>query len=483
MNLNFSLLMGVFVLYTAMLFILSWFTSRKADDSAFFKAGNKAPWFIVAYGMIGTSISGVTFISVPGQVLTDNFYYMPMILGFVVGYAIIALVLVPLYFRLKVTSIYSYLEQRFGFFSYKTGSGFFILSRVLGAAVRVYVVVLVLFMFIPKEMNVPFWVVASIFMALIFLYTRKGGIKTIIWTDTLQTTFMVTAVVATIYAVSKELGFGLGEMFSNIRDAGYTKMVNWDWSASRNIVKQFVGGTFVAVAMTGLDQEMMQKTISIDGTKAAKKSMLTLGGTMVIINYIFLLLGAVLALYVSRHGGLTAMGLEKTDQIFVSVATEHLGSIAIAMIFAVGLISAAYPSAAGALVSLTTAWCVDFAGFKHRADLINDEAKRKRIRNRTHSIFTLIFIAIIVVLHLISNDAVIVLVYKIASYTYGPLLGLFFFGILTKYQVHDRAIPYIAVASPIICFFIQQYVFDFGFSLLIVNGVLTFLGMWLFKKR
>jgi Na+/proline symporter len=485
MNLHFSLLLGVFVLYTAMLFLVSWITSRKADSNTYFKGNNKSPWFIVAYGMIGASISGVTFISVPGKVLVDNFYYMPLVFGFLVGYAIIALVLLPLYYRMNLTSIYTYLEKRFGFFTYKTGASFFILSRVLGAAVRIFVVVLVLYGFIPREMHVPFWVVAVIFMILIFLYTYKGGVKTIVWTDTLQTTFMILAVIITIVAVSKSLGFGFFEMLGKVVNSDTSNMFNWNWGAGTNALKQFVSGIFITVAMTGLDQEMMQKNLSCRNIKAAQKNMFTTSGIMVVVNYMFLILGAVLAMFVAQQGGLEAMGLSKTDQIFGEIATNYLG-IGVALVFAVGLISASYPSAGGALTSLTTSWCIDFVGFNSRTDLTDSD--KKRIRYRTHTIFTVIFIAIIVILNIINNTAVIDLVYMIAAYTYGPLLGFFFFGLWTKYQVRDKVMPYIAILSPILCFVLDwvgkhYFGFGFGFTLLIFNGMFTFIGMFLFRRK
>lgn len=490
MDLNFSLLLAVFVGYTAMLFLVSWITSRKADSNTYFKGNNKSPWFIVAYGMIGASISGVTFVSVPGQVLVQNFYYMPLVFGFLVGYAIIALVLLPMYYRMNLTSIYTYLEKRFGFYTYKTGASFFILSRVLGAAVRVFVVVLVLYSFLPEGASVPFWLVALIFMVLIFLYTFKGGIKTIVWTDTLQTTFMLLAVVVTIVAVAKQLNLNFGGMFGAISDAGYMKMANWDWAAGTNIVKQFIAGIFITVAMTGLDQEMMQKNLSCRNIKAAQKNMFTTSGIMVVVNFMFLVLGAILALYVnSEFSGMNVADYVRgvdgtpaslsTDTIFPFIATHKLGLV-VSLIFAVGLISASYPSAGGALTSLTTSWCIDFVGFNKRTDLTDE--KKKKIRYTAHTVFTLIFIVIIVILNIISNKAVIDLVYAIAAYTYGPLLGFFFFGLWTKYQVNDKLMPYVATASPIICFLIQTFVFNFGFSLLIVNGLLTFIGMFIFRK-
>lgn len=487
-----------FAAYTALLFFISWMTARKAGTNSFFSGDKKAPWPVVAYGMVGASISGVTFISVPGNVLAQNFYYMPLVLGFVGGYIIIAKVLLPLYYRMNVTSIYSYLGERFGDKSYKTGTVVFMISRVLGAAVRIFVVVLVLFAFIPKGLLggseiVGFSIVTLVFLILLYFYTYRGGVKTIIWTDVLQTTFMLLAVFLTIFFICKEMGWTFGGMVSAVATAEnpgipgthFSDLFDWNWGHGTNAVKQFVAGIFVTIAMTGLDQGMMQKNLACKDIRSAQKNMYTTSIIMVVANYFFLLLGAILSIYVADKGGFAALGIEKTDQMFPVVASQYLG-IGVGVLFLIGLISASYPSAGGALTSLTTSFCIDFVGFNRRTDL--EESKKNKIRKLIQAAFTFLFLIIIVILYVVSNDAVVNLVYKLASYTYGPLLGMFFFGILTKCKVKDGATPYIAVAAPLLCFLInffgKKYLgFDLGFTLLIVNGLLSFFGMWLFRKK
>ncbi|MFA6758205.1 MAG: sodium:solute symporter [Bacteroidales bacterium] len=489
-----SWLLIAFTLYTCLLFFVSWLTSRKADSGSYFLGNKKSPWYIVAYGMVGTSISGVTFISVPGNVLNQNFYYMPLVLGFVLGYIVIAQVLIPLYYRMNLTSIYTYLEHRFGFFTYKTGATVFMVSRILGAAVRIFVVVLVLHTFLP-EGTVPFWVVSLIFMLLIFLYTFKGGVKTIIWTDVLQTTFMLLAVGLTIYTIANQMEWSAGEMLAEVNKSVFSSWLDWDWGNSTNAIKQFIAGMFITIVMTGLDQEMMQKNLSCKNIGEAQKNIYTTSITIVVVNYFFLLLGAVLAIYVSAQlGGMEGIGLAdaegvftkaQTDKLFPTIASQYLG-LGVGLFFIIGLISASYPSAGGALTSLTTSFCIDFVGFNDRDDL--SEARKKSIRQRAHGGFAVLFFVIIVILNIINNQTVIDLVYLLAAYTYGPLLGFFAFGLLTNLKVKDKFIPYVAIASPILCYILDflgnKYLnFGFGFSLLIINGILTFLGMYLFREK
>ncbi|MFA6770240.1 MAG: sodium:solute symporter, partial [Bacteroidales bacterium] len=348
-----SWLLIAFTLYTCLLFFVSWLTSRKADSGSYFLGNKKSPWYIVAYGMVGTSISGVTFISVPGNVLNQNFYYMPLVLGFLVGYVVIAQVLIPLYYKMNLTSIYTYLEKRFGFFTYKTGAIVFMVSRILGAAVRIFVVVLVLHTFLPAG-SVPFWVVTFIFMLLIFLYTFKGGVKTIIWTDVLQTTFMLLAVFLTIYSISKQMNWSMGAMISEVNSSVFSSWLDWDWGSRTNAIKQFIAGMFITIAMTGLDQEMMQKNLSCKNISEAKKNVYTTSVTIVVVNYFFLLLGAVLAIYVSAElGGMGEIGLAdaegfftkaQTDKLIPTIASQYLG-LGVGLFFIIGLISASYPSA------------------------------------------------------------------------------------------------------------------------------------------
>lgn len=492
-----------FAAYTALLFLISWITGRKAGSNSFFSGDKKAPWPVVAYGMIGASISGVTFISVPGNVWVQNFFYMPLVLGFVGGYFIIAKVLLPLYYKMNLTSIYTYLGERLGPKSHKTGTAVFMVSRILGAAVRVFVVIVVFFAFMPHSLSqklspvLLFTLITAVFLVLLYLYTYKGGVKTIIWTDVLQTTFMLLAVGLTIYYICKNMGWSFGEMFSvvggtvneNVGAVGYghtfTSWFDWDWSHGTNAIKQFISGIFVTIAMTGLDQAMMQKNLACKDIKAAQKNMYTTSVIIVVVNFFFVLMGALLCVYAQSLGGFEALGITKTDELFPTIASQYFG-VGVGILFLIGLISASYPSAGAAMTSLTTSFCVDYLRFNERKDLTDN--RKESIRKKVHAGVALLFLIIIVVLFIVSSDAVVNLVYKLASYTYGPLLGMFFFGILTKYKVRDGATPWIAVAAPVLCLVFnllsKRYLgFDLGFTLLIVNGLLTFIGLWLFRRK
>lgn len=486
-----------FAVYTAILFLISWLTTRRSGSDSFFAGDRKAPWPIVAYGMVGASISGVTFISVPGNVWVQNFFYMPLVLGFVGGYVVIAKVLLPLYYRMNLTSIYSYLGERFGRVSHMTGTVVFMISRLLGAAVRIFVVVVVFNSFVPKSSVISptaaFTLVTVVFLVLLYLYTFKGGVRTIIWTDVLQTTFMLLAVGLTICHICRDMGWSGSRMLTEVLSAPnantpghlYSNWFNWNWSAGTNAVKQFFSGIFITIAMTGLDQAMMQKNLACRDLKAAQKNMYTTSLIIVAVNLFFLFMGALLCIFVADKGGFDALGIAKTDEMFPSVASRYLGFGA-CLFFLIGLISASYPSAGAAMTSLTTSICVDFLGFKNRTDIT--ESGKERIRRWVHACVAFVFLLVIVVIYLASSDAVINLVYKLASYTYGPLLGIFFFGILTKFRVRDSATPWIAVASPLLCLVLNLFGkrflgFELGFTLLIVNGLLTFFGMWLFRIR
>lgn len=492
-----------FAAYTALLFLISWITGRRAGSNSFFSGDKKAPWPVVAYGMIGASISGVTFISVPGNVWVQNFFYMPLVLGFVGGYFIIAKVLLPLYYKMNLTSIYTYLGERLGPKSHKTGTAVFMVSRILGAAVRVFVVIVVFFAFMPHSLSqklspvLLFTLITAVFLVLLYLYTYKGGVKTIIWTDVLQTTFMLLAVGLTIYYICKNMGWSFGEMFSvvggtvneNAGAVGYghtfTSWFDWDWSHGTNAIKQFISGIFVTIAMTGLDQAMMQKNLACKDIKAAQKNMYTTSVIIVVVNFFFVLMGALLCVYAQSLGGFEALGITKTDELFPTIASQYFG-VGVGILFLIGLISASYPSAGAAMTSLTTSFCVDYLRFNERKDLTDN--RKESIRKKVHAGVALLFLIIIVVLFIVSSDAVVNLVYKLASYTYGPLLGMFFFGILTKYKVRDGATPWIAVAAPVLCLVFnllsKRYLgFDLGFTLLIVNGLLTFIGLWLFRRK
>lgn len=477
-----ALILFIFLVYTAVLFTVTWVTARKANNQSFYIGNKVSPWYVVAYGMIGASLSGVTFMSVPGWVEETQFSYMMVAFGYFFGYAVIALVLLPLYYRLKLTSIYSYLEQRFGFWSYKTGAGFFILSRVLGASLRMFLVIYVLQIFVFDTWNVPFWVNVAIFIILIILYTLKGGIRTIIWTDTLQTTFMLLAVILSVIYISRELGEPILRLAREVSDSDISRMIITDWHHPRFFIKQFFSGMFITITMTGLDQEMMQKNLSIRNLKDAQKNMFTFSTINLFVVFLFLILGAFLLLYARQEGVSVAM----SDDLFPTIALNYLGPAA-GVVFLVGLISAAFPSADGALTSLTTSFSIDFLGLEKRKD-INDN-KKTRIRYVVHLSFAVVFFICILVFRQMNDRAIIDKLFTIAGYTYGPLLGLFAFGLFTSRKVNDRVTPWIAIGSPIVCYILNLYSeellngYKFGFEMLLVNGFLTFMGLLLFSRK
>jgi Na+/proline symporter len=431
--------------------------------------------------MIGASLSGVTFMSVPGWVKDTQFSYMVVVFGYLVGYVVIALVLLPLYYRLKLTSIYTYLDQRFGFWSYKTGAGFFIISRTLGASLRMFLVINVLQVFVFNAWNIPFWVNVLVFILLIILYTYKVGIRTIVWTDTLQTTFMLLAVVLSIVYISKGLGMPLRELFATISDSSVTKMFNTDWHHERFFLKQFFSGMFITIVMTGLDQEMMQKNLSCKNLREAQKNMFTFSGILLFVNLLFLFLGAFLLLYAQTNGVTVA----STDDLFPTIALEYLGPLA-GIVFLIGLISAAFPIADGALTSLTTSISIDFLSLDKRNIT---EKKRTLIRYIVHLSIATIFFISIMMFSVLNDEAVIDKLFTIAGYTYGPLLGLYSFGLFTKRTVNDRVTPFIAVFSPVACYFLSKYSvellngYKFGFELLLLNGLITYIGLLIFSKK
>jgi Na+/proline symporter len=472
-----------FLAYTILLFAVTWITTRKANNESFFIGNKASPWFVVAYGMIGASLSGVTFMSVPGWVGATQFSYLLVVAGYMIGYTIIATVLMPMYYRLNLTSIYSYLDQRFGFWSYKTGAFFFLLSRTIGASFRMFLVVNVLQVFVFDAWHIPFIVTVSIFIALIILYTLKGGIKTIIWTDTLQTTFMLLAVGLSIYLISKDLHFDFRSLISTVWKSDYSDIVVTDWHSKQFFLKQILSGAFIAIVMTGLDQEMMQKNLSCRNIGEAQKNMFSFSIVLVFVNLMFLFLGAVLYIFSTKHGiELPA----RTDDLFPMIAIKYLGPLA-GLVFIIGLISAAYPSADGALTSLTTSFTIDFLGLNKRDDL--DEEQKKRMRYKVHISFALLLLFVIVLFRAINDRAVIDKLFTVAGYTYGPLLGLYAFGLFTRFQVKDKMVPFVAISSPIFCYFLSDnsvFLLDgykFGFELLIINGLYTFIGLWLLRDR
>jgi solute:Na+ symporter, SSS family len=476
------LILVIFIAYTVLLFTVTWITARKANNQSFYIGNRISPWFVVAYGMIGASLSGVTFMSVPGWVKETQFSYMVVVFGYLFGYFVIALVLLPLYYRLKLTSIYSYLEKRFGYWSYKTGAGFFILSRVLGASLRMFLVINVLQLFVFDAWSVPFWVNVLIFITLIILYTLKGGIRTIVWTDTLQTTFMLLAVVLSVIYISKEMNTSVFKLAATLTDSSFSKMFMTDWHNERFFVKQFLSGMFITISMTGLDQEMMQKNLSCRNLKEAQKNMFTFSGILVFVNFLFLVLGAFLLIYAQSK----SISVALTDDLFPTVAFNYLTPVA-GVVFLIGLISAAFPSADGALTSLTTSVSIDFLGLEKRAAMT--EAAKTKSRYVVHISIALIFFVSILIFRSLNDRAIIDKLFTIAGYTYGPLLGLYSFGLFTKRQVKDRITPIIAILSPVICYFLSLYSvelfngYKFGFELLLLNGLLTFIGLWIFSYK
>ena len=476
------LILGIFLIYTAALFSVTWFTSRKADNQSFFIGNRISPWFVVAYGMIGASLSGVTFMSVPGWVKDTQFSYMVVVLGYLLGYLVIALVLLPLYYRLKLTSIYSYLEQRFGYWSYKTGAGFFILSRTMGASLRMFLVINVLQIFVFDAWHIPFWINVLIFITLIILYTLKGGIRTIIWTDTLQTTFMLLAVVLSVIYIGKNMHIPVLKLVSIVKESPVSKMFITDWHHPRFFLKQFFSGMFITIVMTGLDQEMMQKNLSCKNLKEAQKNMFTFSAILVFVNLLFLFLGALLLIFIQNKG----MNIASSDDIFPTVAIKYLGPVA-GVVFLIGLISAAFPSADGALTSLTTVVSIDFLGLEQREGI--SEKAKTRIRYMVHLAIALVFFISVMLFSTVNDKAVIDKLFTIAGYTYGPLLGMYSFGLFTRRIVNDKVTPFVAIFSPAACYFLSKYSvvlfngYKFGFELLLLNGLLMFAGLYIFSRK
>jgi len=477
---NVQLVIGVILGYFLLLIIISRLTSKGADTNTFFTANRQSPWFLVAFGMIGASLSGVTFVSVPGEIGNSYFSYFQIVLGYLLGYFVIATVLLPLYYKLKLVSIYTYLEQRFGFWSYKTGAFFFLLSRTIGASFRLFLVAGVLQVFLFERLGVPFWVAVMTTILLIWVYTYKGGIKTIIWTDTLQTFFMLTAAVVTYYLIIDSYDWSLGESIKVIQSQTASQIFFWEWNDSKNFFKMFFTGAFMAIVMTGLDQDMMQKNLTCRSLKDAQKNMFWFSIILVFVNLIFLGLGMLLYLYANH---LQMPIPARTDMLFPLIARDHLGTFG-GIMFLLGIIAAAYSSADSALTSLTTSFCVDFLKFEERK-----EAVKKSMRLKVHIGFSVLLFLVVILFNVINDDSVINSIFKVAGYTYGPLLGLFAFGILTKRQIIDKYAIAVCLLAPVISYIIDSNSIDwfngfkFGFSILIFNGLLTFIGLALISKK
>ncbi|UZT97286.1 sodium:solute symporter [Chryseobacterium fluminis] len=474
-------LLSIIIIYFALLLWVAYRTGKGSDNESFFIGNRKSNWMLVAFGMIGTSLSGVTFVSVPGAVGNDKFGYLQITLGYLIGYIIIAYVLLPLYYRLKLTSIYGYLQQRMGQLSYKSGAWIFIVSRLVGATARLYLVVNILQITILDSLGVPFIVTTLIILAMIILYTYEGGVKTIVWTDTLQTSCMLLGlIICTVYMLN-HLGLNVGESLTAMNEKGYTKIFDFDPHQKSFFLKQILAGAFITITMTGIDQEMMQKSLSVTRLKDSQKNMVTLGFILLGVISLFLYMGGLLHLYGAEEQ-VTSAG----DQLFPDIALNHMPPF-ISIIFIIALISALFPSADGAMTALTSSLCIDVFGMKERKEW--DEKKKERFRKNVHLIVAFSFLIMVVIFKLINDNSMIGLILKLAGFTYGPLLGLFAFGIFTKYKVEDKLVPFVCIASPIASYFIDKYQeiifgeFKIGLELLIINGFLTFIGLWLIRKR
>jgi Na+/proline symporter len=477
----------VIVLYFSTLILISYLTSKNADTNAFFNANRNAPWYLVAFGMIGTSLSGVTFISVPGKVGLFNeasqqipaFSYFQLILGNLVGYLIIAKVLMPLYYRLNLISIYTYLEERFGFWSYKSGAFFFLISRTIGSALRLYLAALVLHIFLFSQYNIPFGVTVLVTIILIWSYTFKGGIKTIIWTDTFQTVFLVAAVIISVLVIGSKLDLSITEMVNVVSESKYSKIFFWDLKDNKFFFKQFIAGIFLAIVMTGLDQDLMQKNLSCKNLGEAQKNMFWFCVSFVIVNLLFLTLGALLYIYSNEQGiALPA----NSDELFPQLALKEFGLLA-GVFFLLGIIASSYASSDSALAALTTSFCIDFLDFKNKTEEV-----RKRQMFWVHIGFSLLFLVVIMLFKAWNNKSVIDAVLGMAAFTYGPLLGLFAFGITSKRRVKDSFVPLVCILSPIITWLVNEnsvvwfYGYKFSFEILLINGFVMFLGLLLISS-
>ena len=460
--------------YFALLFAFSRWTGRRATNETFYRADRQSPWYMVAFGMVGASISGITFVSVPGMVLVSQMNYLQTCMGFILGYIVVAFLLLPLYYKLNLTSIYAYLGQRLGERSHKTGSWFFLLSKMTGAAVRFYVVCIILQRFVFEPQGVPFALTTLLLVLLIWLYTRKGGIKTLVWTDSLQTFCLFTALLIIIYKVATDLNLTMGDAISAVSNHELSRVFVFDdWVSKQNFWKQFLSGVFIVLVMTGVDQDMMQKNLTCKTLRGAQKDMCTYGVAFLPANLLFLSLGVLLTMWYQQQGiEMPAMGDE-----LLPMYVEQAGTL-VMVLFVLGIVAASFSSADSALTSLTTIYCVDIIGQKDN----------EQLRKRTHLAMCAIFVLFILFFKVVNSTSLIDAIYIICSYTYGPLLGLFAYGLLTKREVNDRWVPYIAVASPLLCYAIDYGVgqmtgYHFGYELLMLNGLLTFVGLYLSSKR
>ncbi len=476
-----SLVIIILTVYFAALIFISYLTSKGADTDTFFTGNRQSPWYLVAFGMIGASLSGVTFISVPGNVGKIGFSYFQIVLGYLAGYWVIMGVLMPLYYRLNLVSIYTYLEQRFDPWAYKTGALFFLISRTIGSSLRLFLAATVLQLFLFDSWGVPFFVTVATTIALIWIYTSRGGIKTIVWTDTFQTFFLVTAVAVTVWIISSDLGMGFSEVMAAIEAKGYLKIFHFDdVNSTLFFPKQFFGGAFIAITMTGMDQEIMQKNLTCKNLGEAQKNMFWFSITLVVVNFLFLTLGALLYIYSEQKGiALPAY----SDELFPRLAFNELGPL-VGILFLLGITASSYASADSALAGLTTSFCIDFLNFKDKQEVV-----KQRQKTFVHIGFSVLFLIIIIIFKEVNERSVIDAVLNVAGYTYGPLLGLFSFGLFTKFHVKGPAVLAICILSPLVSYVVSagsvEWLngYKFGVEILILNGMLTFLGLLIIGKR
>lgn len=475
-----SLLFLFVVCYFALLLFVAFYTSRGSNNETFFIGNKNSNWVLVAFGMIGTSLSGVTFVSVPGTVGMAAFSYFQVVIGYFLGYFVVAYVLLPLYYKLNLTSIYHYLDHRLGVSAYKTGALFFIVSRTMGATLRLYLVINVMQLFILDRMGIPFIITTIIILVMILLYTYKGGVKTIVWTDTLQTFFMLLALVVCVVYILSEMDLSFSSAMQKMNDLNYLNMFNTDIHDKKFFLKQIIGGIFITISMTGLDQEMMQKNISVKKLGDSQKNILTFSTIMLFVNFLFLVLGGLLYLFAAQKG-LNLSG----DDLFPTIALDYLHPV-ISIIFIIGLISALFPSADGAITALTSSFCIDILGIQRNQKLSEDQ--RSHTRKKVHLTFALVFLLCVLFFKWLNNKSIIFILLDIAGYTYGPLLGLFAFGILTTHKLNGKWVPVVCLLAPAICYLLQTFSvellggYQIGVEMLIINGALTFGGLRLISQ-
>ena len=477
-----EIILFVLLAYFLTLLGISYFSSRNADSHAFFSGNKQSPWYLVAFGMIGTSLSGVTFISVPGSVGANGWTYYQLVIGFFLGYFVVAYVLLPLYYKYNLTSIYTYLSHRLGFSAYQWGAGYFILSRTLGATVRLYLVINVMQTFVFEEIGIPFWLTTLVIMLMIIAYTFKGGVKTIVWTDTLQTLFMLLALVVCIFAIQDSLNLDWSTIWGKLKAEGMTKLWETDVNKKSYFLKHVLGGAFMTIAMTGLDQEMMQKNISVKSLKDAQKNMITFSLVLLVVNALFMFLGGLLFLYAKQNNWEFA-----PDDVFPSIVQLHL-SKGIFLIFIIGLISALFPSVDGAITALTASFCIDIIGFELNNNRTDEE--KTKLRKIIHLSFATVFIILVFIFKAVDSKTIVDLIFLIAGYTYGPLLGLFSFGIITKRSLKKNIVPVVCIAAPLICYLLEKNSallfgpdYKIGYEMLIINGSITFLLLYIFSFK